>query len=143
MARSTFWERFEYAIWIRHLRTGAAPSYVEIGRAAGGLTGQGVSNWKGREKPPTNYELHKPLADFFQVPQEWLISDVGDPPRPELWTIWRAERSAPTEERTADGIGDKLTGAELVRASRKAESERRQPKPRSAKKPQGRRGGSA
>jgi hypothetical protein len=135
VARSEFAERFGFAMWLRHLITGEAPSYAEIGRAVTkpgekALTGQAVGAWAEREKAPRNWELHKPLATFFAVDKDWLVDDDGDPPRPELWEVWIAERrhQAPTISAVAllRAAGPKLTSQQLARAHQKAEAERRE-----------------
>ncbi len=127
-------------MWVRHLRVGEAPAFAEIGRAVGGLTGQGVGAWRGRVKPPANYELHKPLAAFFDVSIDWLIGDTVEPPRPELWEVWLKERRGAAG--SGDSLGRKLTDQQVARASRQAETERRQQKPTTAKKRRGGLGGS-
>lgn len=112
MARSVFAERFGYVIWLAHLRTGTAPSFAEIGRAIGGLTGQAVSGWADREKPPANYELHKPLATFFGVSIDWLIGGEGEAPQKELWEIWLRERRPRSGKLSEGGIPAARPGAD-------------------------------
>lgn len=102
MAHTKFYERFGYARWLYHLDTGAAPAHAEIAREIG-RTGPAVSGWMDDENPPTDYRVHQPLADFLGVDAKWLISDVGEAPRPQLWAVWlkarRSERATPTLDR--------------------------------------------
>lgn len=141
MARSAFSERFGFAMWLRHLIRGEAPSYAEIGRAVAksgdkAMSGQAVGAWAHREAAPKNYELHKPLATFFDVPKDWLVDDDGEPPRPELWDVWIAQRREQTRvELHERALGQKLTVRQLARAHQKAETERHQKRPRSGRHP--------
>jgi hypothetical protein len=79
--------RFGYARWLRHLLSGEPPGYAGIGRATG-LSGQAVSGWSGRAEAPTNYKLHRPLAEFLGVDRDWLIDGVGEAPDGDLWLRW-------------------------------------------------------
>lgn len=94
--------RFGYARWLRHLLSGEPPGYAEIGRATG-LTGQAVSGWSSREEAPTNYKVHRPLAEFLGVDRDWLIDGAGDAPDSALWTRWLRAREASADP-FADGV---------------------------------------
>src|SRR5690349_9575018 len=91
VAHSAWPVRFGYARWLRHLETGEAPSFADIGREVE-RTGQAVSSWAKADAPPTDFRVHAPLAGYLGVPERWLIQDVGEPPRPELWGAWTAAR---------------------------------------------------
>lgn len=91
VTHSTFAERFGYALWIKHLRDGDAPSFAEIGRAVD-RTGPAVSAWRNSEEPPPDYRVHPPMAAYFDIDERWLIRDEGVAPEPELWTRWLRER---------------------------------------------------
>lgn len=91
MSRSSFAERFGYGIWLRHLVTGAAPSFAEIGREVD-RTGPAVSGWTRTEEPPSDFRVHAPLAAFLGLEERWLVHNEGSPPREELWKAWVTER---------------------------------------------------
>lgn len=60
------------------------------GKAGKPMSGQAISGWRYRDKPPTNFELHEPLASVLGVGEGWLIKGTGTPPTPELWNVWVA-----------------------------------------------------
>lgn len=92
LAHSTFALRFGYAVWLLHLKRGDAPGFAEIGRAVT-RTGQAVSAWAVAEEAPVDYRVHGPLAAFLSVEEGWLVKNVGDPPRPDLWKAWTEARA--------------------------------------------------
>jgi hypothetical protein len=89
---SGFGSRFGYARWLYHLRAGAAPTHAEIAREVN-RTGPAVSAWGDADEAPVDYRVHAPLAEFLEVDEAWLVKNVGEPPRPELWQAWRAARA--------------------------------------------------
>lgn len=91
VALSRFAERFGYSRWLYHLIHGVAPAHSEIGRAVS-RTGPAVYGWMDMDEPPNDYRVHAPLAEFLGVSEEWLIKNQGEPPRPDLWKAWIAER---------------------------------------------------
>lgn len=91
VAPPAFGERLGYARWLKHLTDGVAPAHAEIGREVG-RTGPAVGAWMDEEEPPTDYRVHGPLAAFLGVDERWLIKNEVEPPRPELWKAWIAER---------------------------------------------------
>lgn len=103
MTPSLFSERFGYARWLRHLATGEAPGFAEVGRAVE-RTGQAVSAWSSAEEAPVDWRVHGPLARFLDVEENWLIKNVGEPPLPDLWRVWTGVRrkSAPPARRVAE-----------------------------------------
>lgn len=88
-------------LWLRHLERGAIPGFAELGReigdAMGGepLTGQAISGWVKRDEAPDSYRNNKALASALGVEDRWLIDGEGDPPMPNLWTVWAAARGIP------------------------------------------------
>lgn len=93
MARSTFAERFGYAGWLYHLRTGRAPTFASIASATG-RTGVTVSSWASADDAPSDWRVHQPLAECLGVEELWLIRDEGAAPEPKLWTLWIDARRA-------------------------------------------------
>lgn len=94
MIEETFGARFGYLRWLRFLRDGDAASWAEIGRAIG-RTGQAISAWGSMREVPTDYRLHRPLLDYFELKDgEWLIEGRGNPPMPDLWSVWLQARRA-------------------------------------------------
>jgi hypothetical protein len=89
---SGFGSRFGYARWLYHLRHAAAPTHAEIARAVN-RTGPAVSAWAEVDEAPVDYRVHEPLADFLEVDEAWLVKNVGDPPRADLWEAWRSARA--------------------------------------------------
>lgn len=92
VAKSSFALRFGYAGWLLHLKRGDAPGFAEIGRKVT-RTGQAVSAWAAAAEAPTDYRVHRPLAEFLEVDEAWLVRGEGEPPRAELWTAWIRARS--------------------------------------------------
>jgi hypothetical protein len=94
-----FGGRFNYLRWLRFLRSGEAPSFAAIGLAIG-RTGAAVSAWVRMAEAPTDYRIHRPLTDYFELKDgAWLIEGRGEPPMPELWPVW--ERARRADVRTA------------------------------------------
>lgn len=101
MPETTFAERLAYARALRHIRTGEAPSDAEIGKAVDRVP-QWVTKWKQSETPPKDYRVHAPLAEFLEVPVEWLRDGSGDPPEPDVWALWVAARREIATQRVAE-----------------------------------------
>lgn len=88
VAQSFFGVRFNYLRWRRFLETGEAPTFADIGRAVG-RTGPAVGAWVHMQGAPTDYRLHGPLLEFFELESDaWLIKDQGEAPDPELYRVW-------------------------------------------------------
>lgn len=100
VAHSQFYERLGFARWLAHLRTGVAPTHAEIARAVS-RTGPAVGAWMSEAEPPSDYRVHGPLAEYLEVEGDWLIRDVGEPPRPELWAAWLEARRPARREKAA------------------------------------------
>ncbi len=124
MERSTFADRFGYARWLAHLRTGKSPSFADIGQEIG-RTGPAVGAWTDAIEPPPDYRIHGPLARYFDLPEMWLIRNEGDPPRPELWKEWMAARAADIPQLTLSSADD---DSEPELAPTKTGVRRRRPK---------------
>jgi len=109
---SRFSDRLGFARWIYHLKRGESPSKSEIARAVD-RTGPAVLAWMDLDEAPTDYRVHEPLADFFGVDKEWIISEKGDPPHKELWDAWMAERrSRAVAKRSQGGIPAKNSASD-------------------------------
>lgn len=84
---NSFAERLAYACWLFFGLHGSEPSQTEM--AARVKRAQPtVREWFAREKPPIDWEVHAPLADYLGVPEGWLIRNVQPPPEPLLWAWW-------------------------------------------------------
>lgn len=94
---STFGQRFGYARWLYHLRTGDAPTNKAIAEQVG-RSAPAVGAWVVAEAPPPHYITHAPLAAFFELDERWLLRGEGDPPYPELWKEWLAAREREARE---------------------------------------------
>lgn len=92
--QSTFAERFAYARWIAHLVRREPPTLTAIAEAVG-RSQPWMTKWARSETPPPNYEFHRPLADYLEVSETWLIRGEGEPPFPRLWLTWRNPVEAP------------------------------------------------
>lgn len=126
MARSGFDVRFGYLRWLRYLTDGEPPSFAEIGKAVGGddpLVGQTVSGWARRDTATDSRKNNRGLAVYFGVSEAWLVDGEGEAPRPELWRVWVAARTAP--KHPLPKLSRELGGA--------PRSSERQDKPRPAK----------
>jgi hypothetical protein len=51
-----------------------------------------VSAWSRSVEPPSDFRVHERLAKYLDVDEGWLIKNKGEPPRPELWHAWIAQR---------------------------------------------------
>lgn len=91
MAPSRFGHRFGYALWLHHLRSGRVLPWAKIGEAVG-RSGQAVSAWPELEDAPTDWRIQEPLSELLSASVDWLIKDEGEPPMPDLWKVWIAER---------------------------------------------------
>jgi hypothetical protein len=96
--KPAFSERLAYALWLYALNHGGrVPGNATIARAVG-RTGPAVTQWLKQDYAPPDYEpkdsqrkkapLHEALASYLDVPKDWLIDGVGEPPEPELWRQW-------------------------------------------------------
>ena len=88
---SAFHERLAYARWLLHLRTGDCPADADIARGIS-QSAPWVAKWKVRTDAPDSRERAKALSSFLGVREEWLIDNEGEPPEPNLWDRWIAER---------------------------------------------------
>jgi hypothetical protein len=117
----TFADRFAFARLVRHFRTGKSPDNAEIGRAVA-RTGQWVTKWAESLEPPTDFRVQEPLASFLGVDVRWLFRGEGEPPMPELWARWLAERerdNRPGYKRVAERHGAKVAEGSPTRPSTK------------------------
>lgn len=113
-----FAERLAYARMLVHFRTGRCLSNTEIGGAVK-RTQPWVTKWARSPTPPRDFEVHRPLASFLGVEEDWLIRDEGKAPESELWEKWLQERGA------ARGADSGLPSLKLTRASSKGRSKPR------------------
>jgi hypothetical protein len=91
VALSSFGERFGYALWLFHLRTGKPASNRAVGLEAG-RTGEAIAAWLRAPKAPDAHSIRAPTARFLGVDADWLFDEKGDPPRPDLWDAWTKAR---------------------------------------------------
>jgi transcriptional regulator with XRE-family HTH domain len=49
-----------------------------------------LQKWKKRDDAPQERKLVKALSAYLGVSEEWLIDNVGEEPRPELFVEWIA-----------------------------------------------------
>lgn len=131
MAHSTFGQRLGYAFWLYHLKHGRVPTKKALATAVD-RTGPVIAPWLGAAEPPPDWKVHEPLARFFDVPQEWLIQERGQPPLQPFWDAWIGARRAEST-RLDDGLGRRLTAPELDRAHRKSEREKSEQSAKPAK----------
>jgi hypothetical protein len=82
-----------------HLTEGTPPVYAEIGRGVGkagelpkAVSGQTISAWSWRDEAPDGRRNTSGLAKYLNVTEEWLIDGEGEPPRPDLWSVWSTAR---------------------------------------------------
>lgn len=93
---TTFADRLAYARFLMHMRTGEAPSNAAVARAVGRANAW-VTEIARRREAPTDYRVHRPMAEFLGVPEAWLVRAEGSVPEPELWKRWQAARAASSE----------------------------------------------
>lgn len=91
LAESSFRERLAYARWLRTLRTGEAPTNVDLARAAG-RSSAWATGIVSADRPPDSREVGRGLSDYLGVPELWLMDGRGAVPEPELWVRWQKER---------------------------------------------------
>jgi hypothetical protein len=88
-APTVFSERLAYARWVMQLAKGDPGSDRDFAEAAD--VGYGwLQKWKARTDAPQERSLVKKLCAYIGVSEDWLIDDIGDPPRPDLWAEWIA-----------------------------------------------------
>lgn len=88
-APTVFSERLAYARWVMQLAKGDPGSDRDFAEQAG--VGYGwFQKWKARPDAPQERSLVKKLCAYIACPEDWLIDDVGEPPRPDLWVEWIA-----------------------------------------------------
>lgn len=94
MAPSSFGERFGYALWLFHLRTGKPARYSVVGAKAG-RTGEAIGAWLKAAKAPDAHSIRDPTAKYLGVGADWLFDGKGEVPEPDLWARWQAARRRP------------------------------------------------
>lgn len=125
----TFAERLAYARFLHHLLTGEAPSNAAIARAAGRANAW-VTEVVRRDEAPTDYRVHRPIAELLGVGEAWLFRGEGGPPEPDLWARWLEQRTAEkwlSSERGAETTAPRRTAAESeggIPAPRRSAAER-------------------
>lgn len=69
---------------------------------------------------PTDYRLHRPLLDYFELKDgDWLIEGNGDPPQPELWPIWERARKVDIKPARATQVISRSNAAAKKSAAKK------------------------
>src|SRR5689334_9289759 len=88
-APTVFSERLAYARWVRQLTKADSGSDRDFALEAD-VGYDWLQKWKKRDDAPQERNLVKRLCAYVGVSEDWLIDDLGDPPRLELWVEWIA-----------------------------------------------------